>query len=93
MELMELIARAPWREAVTYRETWPHEYVLIKQDKQRELLAAICARIANGEGIEGRFFSRTSVYLFIGEYKYWPYTPCDEIDLDASEGQRCVDRA
>ena len=35
MELMELIARAPWRdgEAVTYRETWPHEYVLIKQDK------------------------------------------------------------
>ena len=53
MKLMELIARAPWREAVTYRETWPHEYVLIKQDKQRELLAAICARIANGEGIEG----------------------------------------
>ena len=39
---------------MTYRETWPHEYVLIKQDKQRELLAAICARIANGEGIEGR---------------------------------------
>ena len=23
---MDLIARAPWREAVTYRETWPHEY-------------------------------------------------------------------
>ena len=27
---MDLIARAPWRQAVTYRETWPHEddYVL-----------------------------------------------------------------
>ena len=24
-DLMTLIARAPWREAVTYRETWPHE--------------------------------------------------------------------
>ena len=93
MELMELIARAPWREAVTYRETWPHEYVLIKQDKQRELLAAICARIANGEGIEGRFFSRTSAYLFIGEYKYWPYTPCDEIDLDATEDEVVLNRA
>ena len=93
MELMELIARAPWREAVTYRETWPHEYVLIKQDKQRELLAAICARIANGEGIEGRFFSWTSTYLFIGEYKYWPYTPCDEIDLDATEDEVVLNRA
>ena len=28
-ELTELIARAPWREAVTYTNTWPHEYVLI----------------------------------------------------------------
>jgi hypothetical protein len=27
-KLTELIADAPWREAVTYRDTWPHEYVL-----------------------------------------------------------------
>ena len=93
MELMELIAHAPWREAVTYRETWPHEYVLIKQDKQRDLLAAICARIANGEGIEGRFFDRTSIYLFIGEYKYWPYTPCAEIDLVATGEEVVLNRA
>ena len=25
--IMELIDNAPWREAVTYRKTWPHEYV------------------------------------------------------------------
>ena len=25
-EIMALIASAPWREAVTYRDTWPHEY-------------------------------------------------------------------
>ncbi len=30
MKLTDLIAAAPWREAVTYRETWPHEYVLLK---------------------------------------------------------------
>jgi len=32
---MELIARANWREAVTYRETWPHEYVVIQKDGQQ----------------------------------------------------------
>ena len=42
--LTELIALAPWREAVTYRNTWPHEYVLSKKDDQRELIEAVCAR-------------------------------------------------
>ena len=35
--IAELIAGAPWGEAVTYRETWPHEYVLTEKDNQREL--------------------------------------------------------
>ena len=30
-DIMELIAAAPWREAVTYRETWPHEYVVVNR--------------------------------------------------------------
>ena len=33
MKLTELIARAPWREAVTYRDSWPHEYVLSEKDR------------------------------------------------------------
>ena len=49
---MTLIAQAPWREAVTYRETWPHEYVVVKKDGQQALLDAFCARIAAGEGVE-----------------------------------------
>ena len=32
LKLTELIVRATWREAVTYRETWPHEYVLTEKD-------------------------------------------------------------
>ena len=90
---MELIARAPWREAVTYRDTWPHEYVLIKKDGQRELLAAFCARIASGEGVEGRFFSKPFTYLFLGDHKYWTYTPCARIDLDATEDDFVLNRA
>ena len=92
-ELTELIARAPWREAVTYTNTWPHEYVLIKKDRQQELLAAVCARIANGEGIDGHFFKRKFAYLFIGDYKYWTYTPCAEIDLDATDEDFVLNRA
>ena len=78
--LKELIDRAPWREAVTYRETWPHEYVMSKRDGQGELLEAICARFRAGEGVAGRFFSMDNTYLFIGEYKYWLMTHWDEIE-------------
>ena len=85
MELVELIARAPWRVAVTYRDTWPHEYVVIKKDRQQELLAGICKRFCDGEGVNGRFFSMRNKYLFIGDYKYWLMTPCAEIDLDKDD--------
>ena len=58
-EIMELIAEAPWREAVTYRDTWPHEYVVVKKDCQEKLLAAFCERIGRGEGVECRFFHQS----------------------------------
>ena len=63
--LTELIDRAPWREAVTYRNTWPHEYVLSNKDDQRDLIEAVCARFRAGEGVCCRFFpyaQRLSVY-------------------------------
>ena len=83
--IMELIARAPWREAVTYRETWPHEYVLSNRDGQQELLAAFCERIGRGEGVECQFFLQKRKYLFLGGYKYWTMTECIDVDLDASD--------
>ena len=84
-DIMELIASAPWREAVTYRETWPHEYVVINKDGQQELLAAFCARIHRGEAVECVFFQRRRKYLFLGDYKYWTMTECADIDLDAGD--------
>ena len=83
--IMDLIARAPWREAVTYRETWPHEYVVVKRDGQQALLAAFCQRIQRGEGVEGRFFHQPRQYLILGEYRYWTMTDCAEMDLDNEE--------
>ena len=83
--IMELIDKATWREAVTYRETWPHEYVVVKKDGQEELLAAFCERIKRGEGVECRFFHQKRRYLFLGDHKYWIMGECDEVDLDTEE--------
>ena len=80
-DIMALIALAPWREAVTYRDTWPHEYVVVKEDGQQALLAAFCARVARGEGVQGCFFGQTRDYLFLGAHKYWTMTECADIDL------------
>ena len=93
MELTELIARAPWREAVTYRETWPHEYVLTEKDAQRELLEAVCARFRAGEGVACRFFSMRNTYLFVGGHKYWLMTDYRKIDPYNDEGDYVLNRA
>ena len=77
-----MIARAPWREAVTYRDTWPHEYVVVEKDGQQELLAAFHHRVSQGEGVECRFFHRTQAYLFLGEYKYWALRGDDDVILN-----------
>ena len=82
LEIIRLIARAPWREAVTYRKTWPHEYVLSRKDGQRALFEAVCARFRAGEGVLGRFFDRPKTYLFVGDHKYWLMTHWDALDLD-----------
>ena len=81
----ELVARAPWREAVTYRDTWPHEYVLLQKDSQQELLEEFCKRIRDGEGVPGRFFSYDNLYLFIGSYKYWMMRSVEAINWSDEE--------
>ena len=48
-------------------------------------MEAICRRLTAGEGVNGRFYGRSSVYLFIAEHKYWVMTPCAEMDLDSRE--------
>ncbi|MCY4658822.1 MAG: hypothetical protein OXF93_03285 [Acidobacteria bacterium] len=89
--IMDLIGAATWREAVTYRKTWPHEYVIVKKDGQQALLAAFCERINRGEGVECRFFHQTRRYLFLGDYKYWIMTECAAIDLE--KGDEVLNRA
>ena len=91
--LSELIALAPWGEAVTYRDTWPHEYVLSQTDDQRALLATICARFLDGEGVPCRFFHLTNTYLFVGDYKYWLMSDYHDIDPHYDEFDYVINRA
>ena len=91
--ITELVALAPWREAVTYRDTWPHEYVLTEKDNQRELLAVVCERFRLGEGVASRFFRMENTYLFIGEYKYWLMTDYNDIKPYKDEGDYVLNRA
>ena len=93
LRITKLIAHAPWREAVTYRNTWPHEYVLSRKDDQRELIEAVCARFRAGEGVACRFFKMTNTYLFIGDYKYWLMTHWNDIDLDGCPDDYVLNRA
>ncbi len=88
LRICRLIARAPWREAVTYRNTWPHEYVLSRKDDQRDLLEVVIARFQAGEGVAGSFFGHPNAYLFVGDHKYWLMTHWDAVDLD--DGQNYV---
>ena len=92
MKLTELIAAARWREAVTFRETWPHEYVLLKKDGERELMQAVCERVRNGEAFRGYFFRRQMDYVFIGDHKYWFMADGDTIKgvLDNEDDEREV---
>ena len=91
--LTQLIEQAPWREAVTYRDTWPHEYVLSEKDDQRELLAAVCARFQAGEGVACRFFTMNNTYLFIGNHKYWLMTDYNTVDPYDNSGDYVLNRA
>ena len=92
MTLTDLIAAAPWREAVTFRKTWPHEYVLLKKDGERELMQAVCQRVRDGEAFRGYFFKRQMDYVFIGDYKYWFMADADTIKavLDNPDDEREV---
>ncbi len=65
---------------MTYRETWPHEYVLSEKDGQQDLLEAIRDRFRAGEGVAGRFFRTHNTYLFVGDHKYWLMTHWDELE-------------
>ena len=92
-KLSTLVAQAPWREAKTYRETWPHEYVLLLKDNQADLVAEVISRFKSKEGIRGQFFDLKPDYLFVGDYKYWFMVDYGSIDIKNRKDELVLNRA
>ena len=63
------------------------------KDGQRDLLAAVCERFLDGEGLAARFFRMENTYLFIGDHKYWLMTDYNDIDPYNDEGDYVLNRA
>ena len=78
---------------MTYRDTWPHGFVLSQKDHQSALLATICARFRDDEGVACTFFHTENTYLFIGDHKYWLMTDYRDIDLHYDEEDYVINRA
>lgn len=71
MTVVELINQAPWREAVTFRESAPHEYVMLLKDDAQELFEAMYEKFRLKEYVTTYFYKREFQCVFIGDYKYW----------------------
>lgn len=58
-----------WRCARTYAATWPHEYVVRKDDNAAMVLAL--PRHIFQHGVEGRFYAQVRRYHHEGGKVYW----------------------
>lgn len=83
-DLREWINSAEWREAVTYRRTWPHEYVVkdrLPPEGQRSFEAF--ARWYRANAYEGRFWRTVVWYVDLDGFTYWMSTdaPIEELNI------------
>lgn len=77
----EFVVRRRWREAVTYRNTAPHEYVVRawESDEQGNLDFDRFVVSIRRFGYADFFYQARHIYWAIDEYKYWTMGwPVDE---------------
>lgn len=78
---IDFIARRKWREAVTYRNTAPHEYTVrawekgLDANREFDLFVTYVRRF----GHAALFYEIRHLYWVIGDFKYWTMGwPVDE---------------
>jgi hypothetical protein len=69
----DFIAQRSWREAVTYRETAPHEYVVRKweSDEQGNQDFGSFISLIRRFGYADFYYKVRHLYWVIDEFKYW----------------------
>ena len=63
------IDNAPWREAVTYRDTWPHEYV-VRDQVDDDMFEAV-VKYVREHGVEEPFYHKRHIHWYDRGYSYW----------------------
>jgi hypothetical protein len=69
LDLQIFVDSTPWTAAMTYMETWPHEYML--EGRVDPALFSRLAKHIHSRGYEGKFYDSTYVYYDNNEYTYW----------------------
>ncbi len=69
----DFIAKRSWREAITYRETAPHEYVVRdwETDQQGDRDFAQFITLIRRFGFADFYYKVWHIYWSIDEFKYW----------------------
>lgn len=87
-DLAAFVASAPWREAASYRLTWPHEYIVRTwfAPEGRELYQRLAEHVL-WHGEHGWFYRRAQTYLRHAGHVYWIMTP---IPRESNVLNRCL---
>ena len=68
-EIADYLKTLRWKYAKTYRDSWPHEYV-VRTDLNDRMYAFICRHI-DRFGERGRFYNKIQLYHHEGGFSYW----------------------
>jgi hypothetical protein len=89
-DLANVLRFGPWREAKTYRRTWPHEYQLRKDlDPGEQRVFVQFVEWFDRNAYEGRFRDRVVFYVDFDGFTFWrgyPERPAQDEKLI----NRCV---
>ena len=69
----QFVARRTWRDAVTYRETAPHEYIVRswEQHDQGDRDFACFVGFIRRFGFADYYYRIRHIYWALGDFKYW----------------------
>lgn len=70
--LLHTLDTLPWHEAVTYRETYPHEYI-VRGEVNPDVFYRLFDLIREA-GVFERWNNQPVQYFYYGPFKYWVMT-------------------
>lgn len=75
-EIKQFINKYEWTFAKTYANTYPHEYLVLRnvKDEDKDMFYKLVNKIFD-DGYEDNFYDLKNKYLIIGDHKYWS---CDK---------------